>query len=108
MYHAAGIRRPAAAKAFGPIMRATMVNAERTSPAASLSGPIARGGVSTVSAHLEALADAVPELVPYFTEVSRETVRLARRRGSITAEQEQALFDVLAAPGGAAHSREDQ
>jgi predicted short-subunit dehydrogenase-like oxidoreductase (DUF2520 family) len=108
IYHAVGIRRPSAAEAFGPIMRATMMNAERTSPAASLSGPIARGGVSTVSAHLEALADAVPELVPYFTEVSRETVRLARRRGSITAGQEQALFERLASHGGAAYAREDQ
>jgi len=108
MYHAAGIQRPPAAAAFGPIMRATMLNAARTSPAASLSGPIARGGVSTVSAHLDALGTAVPELIPYFVAVSRETVRLARRRGSITTEQEKALFDVLAATDGAAHPREDQ
>ena len=85
-----------------------MLNAERTSPAASLSGPIARGGVSTVSAHLDALGSAVPELIPYFVAVSRETVRLARRRGSITPGQERALLDVLAAPFGAAQSREDQ
>jgi predicted short-subunit dehydrogenase-like oxidoreductase (DUF2520 family) len=108
MFHAVGVRRPAAAEAFGPIMRATMLNAERTSPAASLSGPIARGGVSTVSAHLDALGSAVPELIPYFVAVSRETVRLARRRGSITPGQERALLDVLAAPFGAAQSREDQ
>ena len=108
IYHAAGIRRPAATEAFGPIMRATMLNAARTSPAASLSGPIARGGVSTVSAHLDALGSAAPELVPYFIAVSRETVRLARRRGGITSGQEQALLDVLAAPHGAAQLREDQ
>lgn len=107
MYHAAGITRPAAAAAFGPIMRATMENAARTSPAASLSGPIVRGGVSTVAAHLEALESSVPELLPYFTAVSRETVRLARQRGSITQEQERALLDVLAVPRGAANSRED-
>jgi predicted short-subunit dehydrogenase-like oxidoreductase (DUF2520 family) len=107
MYHAAGIRRPAATEAFGPIMRATMLNAGKTSPAASLSGPIARGGVSTVAAHLSALGSAVPELIPYFVAVSRETVRLARRRGSITPGQERALLDVLAAPVGAAQSRED-
>ena len=108
MYRAAGIRRPSATEAFGPIMRATMLNAARTSPAASLSGPIARGGVSTVSAHLDALGRGVPELLPYFVAVSRETVRLARRRGSITPEQASALLDVLAAPAAAAQSTEDQ
>lgn len=108
---AAGIRRPPVMEAFGPIMRATMANAERTSPEASLSGPVARGGVSTVAAHLDALREAVPELLPYFTAVSRQTVRLARRRWSITEGQEKALLDVLAASvrqsRDAAHSRED-
>jgi predicted short-subunit dehydrogenase-like oxidoreductase (DUF2520 family) len=108
MYAAAGISRPAATEAFGPIMRATMMNAARTSPAASLSGPIARGGVSTLRSHLEALEQSVPHLLPYFAAVSRETVRLARRKGSITAGQEQSLLEALSAPVGAAHSREDQ
>jgi predicted short-subunit dehydrogenase-like oxidoreductase (DUF2520 family) len=106
MYGAAGMTRPAAADAFAPIMRATMANAARTSAAASLSGPIARGGVATVASHLEALRESAPELLPYFVAVSGETVRLARSRGSITAEQEQSLFDVLGAPPGAPHSRE--
>jgi hypothetical protein len=61
-----------------------------------------------VSAHLDALGRAVPELLPYFAAVSRETVRLARRRGSITKEQASALLDVLAAPAAAAQSTEDQ
>lgn len=108
MYGAAGIARPPATRAFGPIMRATMLNAARTSPAESLSGPIARGGVSTVLAHLDALATSAPHLIPYFRAVSRETVRLARRRGSISSEQQQALLEALSAPRGAVHSREDQ
>ncbi len=68
---------------FKPILEATLRNIERTSPAQALSGPIARGGVETVAGHMQALREHAPDLLPYFSAVSRETVRLAVAKGSI-------------------------
>lgn len=69
---------------YKPIVQATLRNLERSSPAEALSGPIARGGVETVSRHFEALQQFLPELIPYFIAVSRETVGLAKARGSLS------------------------
>jgi predicted short-subunit dehydrogenase-like oxidoreductase (DUF2520 family) len=80
---------------FGPIMTAAWNNARATSPAAALSGPIARGGVATVRGHLEAMKRTAPELMPYYLRMSLETVRLATAKGSLTAAQRQALEALL-------------
>lgn len=43
-------------EAFWPLVRAAVVNAETLGPAAALTGPVARGDVATVAAHLDAVA----------------------------------------------------
>ncbi len=80
---------------FEPIITATLKNAARTSPAKALSGPIARGGIETVSDHFEALQRFAPKLVPYFGSVSAETTRLAEAKGSIDREQARALYKLI-------------
>lgn len=80
---------------FEPIIKAALHNAARTSPAQSLSGPIARGGVEIVSHHFEGLQRFAPNLVPYFGSVSAETTRLAEAKGSIDKEQARALFNLI-------------
>ncbi len=80
---------------FEPIINAALLNAARTSPAQSLSGPIARGGVETVSHHFEALQRFAPNLVPYFGSMSAETTRLAESKGSIDQEQARALYNLI-------------
>jgi predicted short-subunit dehydrogenase-like oxidoreductase (DUF2520 family) len=69
---------------YRPIIQATLRNIERSSPAEALSGPIARGGVETVSRHFEAMQRYLPEVIPYFIALSRETVGLAQARGSLS------------------------
>jgi predicted short-subunit dehydrogenase-like oxidoreductase (DUF2520 family) len=90
-----GIPEREALRAFGPILGASLANARRTSPAAALSGPIARGGIATVARHLEAVRKEIPGLLPYFVAVSAETVRLALRKGSLTGSQASALQELL-------------
>jgi len=45
-------------EAFEPLVRATVEHALAIGPAAALTGPISRGDVGTVAAHLEAIPDA--------------------------------------------------
>ena len=77
--------------AFRPIVEATLANVAASGPAAALSGPIARGGLETVARHLEAVARFTPELMPYYTRMSLETVRLAVAKGSLSPERKEAL-----------------
>jgi predicted short-subunit dehydrogenase-like oxidoreductase (DUF2520 family) len=44
-------------EAFEPLVRATVDNVFALGPAAALTGPVARGDVSTVAGHLDSLAD---------------------------------------------------
>jgi predicted short-subunit dehydrogenase-like oxidoreductase (DUF2520 family) len=45
-------------EAFWPLVHAAVANAEARGPAAALTGPVARGDVTTVASHLAALAPA--------------------------------------------------
>jgi predicted short-subunit dehydrogenase-like oxidoreductase (DUF2520 family) len=80
---------------FRPIIEATLANVAATSPAAALSGPVARGGVETVAQHLRAVRESVPELLPYFTRMSLETVRLASARGTLGTDRIAAMTDLI-------------
>jgi predicted short-subunit dehydrogenase-like oxidoreductase (DUF2520 family) len=80
---------------FKPILMATMKNIESSSPAEALSGPVARGGVETVADHFKAVKIFAPEILPYFAEMSRETVHLASAKGSIDDNQSRDLFNLI-------------
>jgi predicted short-subunit dehydrogenase-like oxidoreductase (DUF2520 family) len=82
-------------RVFKPIVMATLRNIERTSAARALSGPVARGGVETVARHFEAVARYAPDMIPYFVQMSKETVRLAEAKGSISAAQREAMAALL-------------
>ena len=62
--------------AFGPLMRTTLDAVAGLGPAAALTGPVARGDIATIAAHLAALAPA--ERDAYLT-LAREAQRLAGR-----------------------------
>jgi hypothetical protein len=51
--------------------------------------------METVKGHFEALEAHAPELIPYFTTMSRETARLAAVKGSLTPPQREALEQLL-------------
>lgn len=94
--HGALGRPPAeAAEVYRPIMDATLANIRRTGPEQALSGPVARGGTGTVALHLRAVRRAAPHLLPCFSIMTAETVRVARRKGSITARQARELLGLL-------------
>ena len=109
MLHAVLPRERRFMEVFRPILDATLANVAATSPAAALSGPVARGGIGTVARHLEAVRDAVPELLPYFTRMSLETVRLAAAKGSLTAESRTAMIQLIRSfTDETTHTRENE
>lgn len=96
---AAGVGRETALSALGPIVRATVENVLSMGPASALTGPVARADSECVRRHLASMADCPPDLVGFYRAAARWTVDLALRKGTVTAEQADALRSLLQGSG---------
>lgn len=75
---AARIGEEEAARALRPLWSGAVSNVEQLGPTPALTGPVRRGDVETVRAHLEALEGSTLDL---YAELALEAVRIARRAG---------------------------
>jgi predicted short-subunit dehydrogenase-like oxidoreductase (DUF2520 family) len=91
---AAGIADPAVT--LRPILVATLDNTLRSGHDA-LTGPIARGDVDTVRAHLEALGEVGGRTLATYVELARATVEMAGADGRLDRPAAERLQAVLAA-----------
>jgi predicted short-subunit dehydrogenase-like oxidoreductase (DUF2520 family) len=96
----AGVQAEEARAATLRLMFVAVANLERGEAHDVLTGPIARGDVSSVRRHLDALAGDAPALAAYVT-LSRAAVTLARERGTSPAS----LGEISAALDAAAQPR---
>jgi predicted short-subunit dehydrogenase-like oxidoreductase (DUF2520 family) len=71
----------AARGALGALLTATAENLGAMTPAAALTGPVARGDADTVRSHLVALADA-PEILEMYRVMSRAAIPIAIEGGA--------------------------
>ena len=62
---------------------------------AALTGPVARGDVNTVAAHLEALEAFSPELRRTYAALGRLTVDLALRKGTLSEDRAAEVMRIL-------------
>jgi predicted short-subunit dehydrogenase-like oxidoreductase (DUF2520 family) len=90
----AGIDRATALKALGPLGRASVANVFDNGPEGALTGPIARGDIATISAHLDALASTPTSVASLYRATGRQLVELAQRRG-LPAERVRQLRALL-------------
>lgn len=92
-------REPGAlgAHVFVPLVHETLSNIRDSSPESALTGPIARGDAGTVRFHIESLRSGNKHLVPVYTALATETVRVAVRGGHISADVANAMLDLIAA-----------
>lgn len=94
MLQMAGLEGPVALSAIAPLLRASVENAFRLGPVAALTGPVARGDVATITAHLQALATAPERVRDLYRSAALQAVNMARRQGLASGKAE-ALNDVL-------------
>ncbi len=66
-----GVDQEAAFESLLPLARTTMENAATLGPDAATTGPVARGDVTTVGTHLEALTSSAPDVVPLYVELTK-------------------------------------
>ena len=77
----AGVPEDAARGALGTLLVSAAENASTMGPSAALTGPVARGNVETVRAHLKALGD-VPEILALYRVLSRAATEVAEQGGA--------------------------
>lgn len=77
----AGVSEEAARGALGTLLAAAAENVRESAPSAALTGPVARGDVETVRAHLAALAE-MPDVLEVYRVLSREAIPLAESAGT--------------------------
>jgi len=72
---------------FGPLMTTAMENTIKESAHEALTGPILRGDMATVEAHLLALANRAPQFLPLYTVGGIEVARIAKERGRVSQQE---------------------
>jgi predicted short-subunit dehydrogenase-like oxidoreductase (DUF2520 family) len=91
MLKAAGIEPADGFAILKPLIDGTLNNVEKIGIPQALTGPIARGDVDTVAAHIEHIVNQVPELKDLYCNLGVDTTGIARAKGSID-DDTAALF----------------
>jgi len=94
-YGSLGADKQEALKAVLPLIKGTLQNMETLGTTGALTGPIARGDVATIKGHLDAMRERTPELVGLYKELAKQTVLVARDKGSISQETVEELLKLL-------------
>ncbi len=92
----AGLDEAGALAIYGPLIEGTLGNARALGIRAALTGPIARGDVGTLAAHLAALARHAPDVVALYRAVAEREIDLAVARGSLAPEPAHEMRSALA------------
>jgi predicted short-subunit dehydrogenase-like oxidoreductase (DUF2520 family) len=87
-----GISQPE--RLIAPLLSAALDNVLRHGDRA-LTGPVARGDVGTVRAHLAVLAERAPEVAPAYAALARRTVARASDAGLLPPDAAKELTDLL-------------
>lgn len=96
-FAAAGIERSSALKLLEPIVLQTAQNNMTLGPEKSLTGPIARGDLETVTTQVENLVSVDPQLACCYRHLGLACVALARR-GPLSEESASRLIALLSEP----------
>lgn len=89
------IDRAQAMTILEPLVRGTLDTLTASSPEEALTGPVARGDLSTLRAHGLALRKDLPHLVPAYAALSVETVRLAVRAGTLAPDRAEEVLTLM-------------
>ena len=92
---AAGLPSDTSFNALLPLIRGTLSNIGAKGIPGGLTGPIARGDMATVSAHLKAVEKDVPELLPLYRCLGLYTVDLAKAKGTLSKDAADKLVALL-------------
>jgi predicted short-subunit dehydrogenase-like oxidoreductase (DUF2520 family) len=82
-------------RVLGPLAAGTVANAAERGGAESLTGPVVRGERGGIGRHLDALADASPQLVQDYALIARVIVNSATRANRISKEEGMKMLELV-------------
>ena len=101
LWHKGGLPKELAYPALAHLVRATLDNLVAVGAEASQTGPVPRGDVGTVQAHLQTLGEQAPELLPVYTALAGRALELAVATGRQPASSLPAWRELLGQPKAA-------
>ncbi|MGA1840464.1 MAG: Rossmann-like and DUF2520 domain-containing protein [bacterium] len=96
LYETIGIEREKGLQALSPLFEGTIRNIKAMGIPEALTGPIMRGDLGTVKAHLEAIKNRTPYYLSLYCALGIETTKIAMLKGTIndkTGNKFEELFD---------------
>lgn len=93
IYTGFGLSPQQAVAALMPLVQGTVNNIQDLGPTEALTGPISRGDVSTIAAHLAGFTNGNEKNL--YAELGRYTIGVALEKGSINEEQANAVKELL-------------
>ena len=82
----AGLDEAGSLAVYGPLIRQTLGNASAIGIRNALTGPMTRGDVGTLEAHLDGLARLAPDALDVYLALARRELALAEDRGALAPE----------------------
>ncbi len=92
----AGLDEAGSLTIYGPLIEGTLGNARALGIRAALTGPMTRGDVGTLEAHLAALAAHAPAALELYAAAARREIALAEDRGALAPETAVAMTETVA------------
>jgi predicted short-subunit dehydrogenase-like oxidoreductase (DUF2520 family) len=93
----AGLDEAGSLAIYGPLIEGTLGNARALGVQAALTGPMTRGDVGTLEAHLAALATHAPAALELYAAAARREIALAQARGALAPETAATMTESVAA-----------
>lgn len=93
----AGLDEAGSLAIYGPLIEGTLGNARALGIRAALTGPMTRGDVGTLSAHLATLAAEAPGALELYAALARREIALATARGALAPESATAMSAAVSA-----------
>jgi len=93
----AGLDEAGALAIYGPLIEGTLGNARALGIRDALTGPMTRGDVGTLEAHLAAMSAHAPDALELYAAAARREIVLARERGALAPEAAEAMTAAIAA-----------
>ena len=79
----AGLDEAGSLAIYGPLIEGTLGNARALGIRDALTGPITRGDIGTLNAHLETLRKQAPDVLDLYVAAARREIDLAEARGAL-------------------------
>lgn len=83
LFRRAGLASEGALQAFLPLVQGAVDNMSVRGTVAALTGPLSRGDIGTIAAHLDELAAKAPDQLPLYRTLGLATLDLVRQRAEL-------------------------